>query len=237
MFLHRVFSLCLAALMLAAGGPGGGESAPELTTLTEAALALQGPPEEEAAFAPDFSDAAFVGNSRTEGLRLYADLPAADYFSAIGLTVDRARTDDVVTLSDGSRGSVPEAMAEKQYRRIYVMFGVNELWWTESRFLESYVALLREIQARQPDAVLYVQTIFPVGREKSQTDDVFNNANVERFNRLVREAAEITGATLLETGQLLDDGSGNLREELSTDGIHLTAKACQLWRDYLIEAS
>ena len=54
---------------------------------------------------------------------------------------------------------------------------------------------------------------------------------------VLREAAEETGAVLIETAALFDDGAGNLPAEVSTDGVHLTHSYYLQWLDYLREVS
>ena len=197
----------------------------------------EGPTEPEP-FAEDFSDAAFLGDSRTEGLLIHTGLSEADFFTDVGLMVNEALSGQKLPLPDGSRGTAVQALSGKTYRRVYLMFGVNELGWdADGVFRDDYIALLQAIREVQPEAVLYVQTIFPVTKEKSDGDSVYNNDNVRRFNARVREAAEEAGAVLVETAALFDDGEGNLPQEASADGIHLTHSYYLQWLDYLREVS
>ena len=194
--------------------------------------------DEQAPYAQDFSDAAFLGDSRTEGLMLNTGLYTADFFTGVGLMVNEVDSKEIVPQPDGSKITALEALSRKTYRRVYVMFGVNELGWVSTDlFRQAYVELIQDIQALQPQAEIFVQTIFPVSREKSQKDSVYNNTNVVRFNQEVRAAAEETGATLVETALLFDDGAGNLPADATTDGVHLTAAYYQQWLDYLREVS
>ena len=194
-----------------------------------------GEPEEP--FAVDFSDAAFLGDSRTEGLQIHTGLSKADFFTGVGLMVNEARTEQKILLPDGTKGTALDALASRQYRRIYLMFGINELGWPDADlFRDAYVDLLRDIQDQQPDAEIYVQTIFPVTRAKSESDKIYNNANVVRFNERIREAAELTEVHLVDTALLFDDGEGNLPEEASVDGVHLSHDYYLLWLEHLREA-
>ena len=197
-------------------------------------LPLQG----DAPFAEDFSDAAFIGDSRTQILQLYTGLSSADFFTAVGLTASQARTKAVVPQEDGTSISIPEALARRQYRRVYIMFGTNELGWDYPEiFREVYVDLLRQLQALQPSANIYVQTLFPMTKAHSDQDRYENNSNVARFNAEIRAAAEEAGVLLLDTAALFDDGEGNLPPDAATDGVHLSAACCRQWLDYLREAS
>ena len=257
LLLHRLISLCLAVLFLSACHSDVAacadmsvpqqsnalvQSAPRRTAYALAfqamALVSREEEEEELPYAWDFSDAAFVGNSRTVGLQQYNDVPRADFFAKVALPVNQARTSKIMTLSSGAKGTIPQAIAEGEYRRVYIMFGVNELGWaSDLDFREEYVALINAIKASQPDAEIFVQTMFPVGKARSDRDPVFNNANVIRFNQRVKEAAAETGSTLLDTASLFADSQGNLKAEATTDGIHLTAQASRQWLSYLREVS
>lgn len=249
--MRPVFLLLLCFLCLTLSGCGRAEASkappeapPELPDTGFAAdgagepvVMPEGPVAPEP-FAEDFSDAAFIGDSRTEGLQLHAGLSEAAFFTDVGLMVNEALTKDKLPLPDGTRGTALEALSGRTYRRIYLMFGVNELGWdADSVFKDDYVALIQAIQEAQPEAVVYVQTIFPVTREKSEGDGIYNNDNVRRFNGRIREAAEETGAVLIETAALFDDGGGNLPAEASTDGVHLTHSYYLQWLDYLREVS
>ncbi len=190
--------------------------------------------EGEASFAEDFSDAVFIGDSRTQMLQLYTGLSSADFFTAVGLMVNQADTKEVVPQEDGSKCTVLEAVAKRQYRRIYIMFGTNELGWSYPKvFRDKYVELLQTLQELQPEARIYVQTIFPVTKARSDQGTYENNENVLRFNQEIRAAAEEAGTVLLETAALFDDGAGNLPAEDATDGVHLTAACCWQWLEYL----
>ena len=251
-----LLSLCLLLAvsfgffaMAAAGGrssprTGGiasaAKTAPErrLPSLAQRREALLGKALSELPYAEDFSDAAFIGDSRTEGLMLNNSLYTADFFTGIGLMVNGADSKEIITLEDGSKGTVLEGLAQGKYRRVYLMFGINELGWQSTdAFREEYIALIEDVRRIQPGAEIFVQTIFPVSREKSDGDPVYNNRNVVRFNAEIRAAAEAAGATLLDTALLFDDGAGNLPAGDSVDGVHLTASCYRQWLDYLREAS
>ena len=239
-----LLSLLLCLLLVGCQAPAETEAPPpepaqygEPAGAEEPVVMPEGPTAPEP-FAEDFSDAAFLGDSRTEGLQIHSGLSEADFFTDVGLMVNEALEEKKLPLPDGGRGTAVEALAGKAYRRIYLMFGVNELGWdADSVFERDYEALLRAIQEAQPEAVLYVQTIFPVTEEKSREDETYNNDNVRRFNERVREAAEAAGAVLVETAGLFDDGEGNLPADASTDGVHLTHDYYLQWLAYLREVS
>lgn len=182
----------------------------------------------------EFEDAAFVGDSRTVGLQMNTNIPKASFYASIGMNISTATTDNLVDLENGNKGTVLDGMKEKQFKRIYVMFGINELGWPyPDVFQEKYEALITEIQKLQPDAIIYVQSILPVSDKAVSTNSVFTNENVNEFNELVKSAAKNTNATYLDVASVFKDANGKLPEEASTDGIHLVHDYCQKWLEYL----
>lgn len=186
----------------------------------------------------DFADAAFIGDSRTVGLQMNTDKPKASFYASIGLNIDSALTDSAVTLDNGEKGKVLDAMKQRQFGRIYIMFGINELGWPyPDIFEEKYEELINQIRKVQPDAKIYVQSILPVSYLAANTNAVFTNENINNFNKYVKQAAENTDAVYLDVGSYFKDENGSLPVEASTDGIHFIREYCQEWMNYLADNS
>lgn len=186
----------------------------------------------------DFADAAFIGDSRTVGLQMNTDKPKASFYASIGLNIDSALTDSAITLDNGEKGKVLDAMKQRQFGRIYIMFGINELGWPyPDIFEEKYEELISQIRKVQPDAKIYVQSILPVSYLAANTNAVFTNENINNFNKYVKQAAENTDAVYLDVGSYFKDENGSLPVEASTDGIHFIREYCQEWMNYLADNS
>ncbi|MDE6148772.1 MAG: hypothetical protein K2F81_01580 [Ruminococcus sp.] len=186
----------------------------------------------------DFADAAFIGDSRTVGLQMNTDKPKASFYASIGLNIDTALTESAITLDNGNNGTIMEAMKQRQFGRIYIMFGINELGWPyPDIFEEKYEKLIKQIKKVQPDAKIYVQSILPVSYLATNTNAVFTNENINDFNKYVKQAAENADAIYLDVGSYFKDENGSLPVEASTDGIHLIREYCQEWMNYLANNS
>jgi lysophospholipase L1-like esterase len=180
-----------------------------------------------------FSDALFIGDSRTQGLLLYSNLGNASYYAARGLTVEQAFKKPVVD-AGGGKLTVSDALDRRAFGKVYLMFGLNELGWNSAdKFIETYGTLLDRVKETQPDAVIYVQAIMPVSAWKSEKDPVHNNSNILRFNEMILQLAEDKGVVYLNVGESVSDGAGVLPDEASSDGIHLNKKYCIKWEEYL----
>jgi lysophospholipase L1-like esterase len=180
-----------------------------------------------------FSDALFIGDSRTQGLLLYSNLGNAGFYAARGLTVEQVFKKAVVDTS-GGKLTVSDALERQAFGKVYLMFGLNELGWNSAeKFIEQYGLVLDRVRETQPDAVIYVQAIMPVSAWKSAKDPVHNNPNIERFNAMIMELAAEKNAIFLNVGDGVADANGVLPDEASSDGIHLNKKYCIKWEEYL----
>lgn len=181
----------------------------------------------------DYSDAAFIGDSRTEALKTYGLLNGATYYTYKGLKVDTVFTEPYID-EGGTKMTVMDAIARHQYKRVYIMLGVNELGWVSTDiFIDDYGKIIDELKKSQPDATIYVQSILPVSAKKSEQDSIYNNPRINEFNALIEQMAKDKGATYLRVNEALMDESGSLPADASTDGVHPNIDYCRKWTAYL----
>lgn len=180
------------------------------------------------------SSVAFIGDSRTQGLIMYNGLKEVQDYSYIGLMVDTAITKKFVQTNNGEKITLLEDMKDKNVKSVYIMLGVNELGWSYPEvFKAKYKELINKIRKIKPDCKIYVQSIIPMTKSKSTSDNIFNNENVEKFNKLIQEVAKEEKVIYLDVKSALIDSEGYLPEEASTDGIHLDIDYCEKWLNYL----
>lgn len=189
----------------------------------------------QSAAVPDsyFDDAVFIGDSRTEGFMMYAGPEGADYFTLKGLNVETAFDKPAITIG-GNKVSVVDALKYGTYGKVYIMLGVNELGWAYSElFIKRYGELVEAIRRIQPNAEIYVQSILPVTKEKSEKDAIYNNANIKKYNDLIVQMTKDKGVHFLNVKEAVEDSSLCLPDRASTDGIHLNGEYCRKWMEYL----
>lgn len=179
----------------------------------------------------------FIGNSMIEGLQEHNKDSKANFLCYHGLAVNSAMKKDWITLKNGEKGTVLDALKEESYTDIFMMFGVNELGWKSlDIFRDYYIELIEEVKKLQPDAAIYVQSILPVTKRNSEIDKVYNNDNVNKFNAVVIEVAKETQVTYLDLGTVLCGEGNPLPEDAAIrDGVHLKKEYCQKWYKYILE--
>ena len=184
-----------------------------------------------------FQEVAFIGNSLVVGLRQTCNVAGASFFACQSLDIrDAFDKKFVVGTHKNDRLTILQAISKKQYKRIYLMFGINELGWPYPKvFIQKYKELIKKIKALQPKAVIYVQSILPVTKSCADLKTVFSKNNVVKYNKLLNKMSTSMKVAYLDVYSALCNEYGYLPENCSTDGIHLRKAGYLKWLDYLKE--
>ena len=191
-------------------------------------------PESSAVENDYFSDAAFVGDSRSEGFYLYG-VKRGKNLSSSGLSVFNLPQKKSFSYN-GTSCTALDVLSANEYAKIYLGFGINELGYINAdAFYRSYCDTIDAVRACQPRAVVYAQTIAPVNEGRvAATGGAghLNNDRVRLYNDLIRKAAAEKQIPLLDIySALAVDGS--LPADASRDGVHLTGDYCRKQLEYL----
>ncbi len=186
-----------------------------------------------------FSDAIFIGDSRTDGLYDYGGLKGKATFLAkesISVYTMYDRKLDFHTPGEQDQSlTVLEALMTKQYRKVYLSVGVNELGIPDTaEFYQRYREAVAVIRQLQPDAIIYIEGIMHVTESKAKSDDAFNNVNIVQRNTAIATLANGHDIFYIDMNSAVCDENGNLRTELTADGVHLKGSAYSLWHDFLL---
>lgn len=178
-----------------------------------------------------FDDALFIGDSRTVGLRDYTDLSDhADFYCETSLTVFKALDKEFKGL-----GSIPEALEEKEYKKIYIMLGINELGTgTTEMYMEKYTEVIDTIHELEPEAMIFIQANMNVSAQKSSEDKIFNNNNIGARNNAIATLADNSQIFYIDVNEAVGDEQGALSGEYTYDQIHLLGRYNELWKEFLM---
>lgn len=180
-----------------------------------------------------FEDAVFIGDSRTEGMLLFTGLSDTISYADKGLTVDTVFSLPVVK-KEGKKIPIMDAMRETDFKKVYIMFGINETGWAYSKlFIEKYSKIIDEVKDINPNAIIYIQEILPVTQTVSKTHSYIKNDKISEYNKLLRKLAKDEDVYFIDVGKAVSDDNGCLPEDAATDGVHLKKSYCIKWLDYL----
>ena len=195
-------------------------------------------PESEEVEMDYFSDALFIGDSRTDGLRLYSGIQGADFYCYKGLTIFEVDERKIVELN-GSTYSVVEALEKgPQYAKIYISLGVNELgYYNDDAYHQAFSEFLDTVKTLQPDAIIYLENLVPVNPQKCaeyKQPYYVNNDRVAAYNAIYPQLATEHQVALLDVASALSDENGILPADATADGVHFTKAWYQKWLAYLM---
>ena len=180
-----------------------------------------------------FDDAVFIGDSRTVGLHDYGGLEKADFFATVGMNVYDMWTEAFCEV-DGKKVTLEEALRAKQYGKVYFQIGINEMGRGDlDGFMQAYSQSVEKFKELQPNAVIYVQAIMKVTKEKSDSDAIFNNEGIEARNERIRQLADNIRVFYIDVNEVVCDESGGLNPELTFDNLHLYGSKYGIWVDFL----
>ena len=183
-----------------------------------------------------FTDALFIGDSRTVGLSEYCEAldTRATFYSKVSLTIYTCMDKDFVKTEDG-KITVDQALRENQFGKIYIMLGLNEIGTGDTEYFKNaYQNVLDRIIELQPDAIIYIQGIMHVAAGKSDHDKYFNNDIINARNAALAELADQKRIFYIDMNEAVDDENGNLDSSLSFDDVHLKASAYERWHEFLL---
>ncbi len=112
---------------------------------------------------------------------------------------------------------------------IYIMAGINDLRKGDSdeTILRNYRRIVRRLRQTHPQTQIIVQSILPTRLPK------LSNSRIRNINTQLTLIAKQEGANYLNIYSWFTDMEGNLRPELTTDGLHLSQEGYDVWRTAL----
>lgn len=185
-----------------------------------------------------FNDAVFVGDSRVSGLIDYGVLgeSTAKVYAAESLDLNKVFLKQVILMDNGSYGTLLDALSQHSFQKVYVSFGLNEMGWRVlSIFEEKYVELVEAIKALQPEATIYLLSVYNYSEDHENEDDFTNLEQVKRINDEVKQVAKLCDVEWINSNDMLGGDDEYLSREWSEDGYHLNTIGYQHWLEMLKE--
>ncbi|NEP62887.1 MAG: lysophospholipase [Symploca sp. SIO2G7] len=120
---------------------------------------------------------------------------------------------------------------------IFLMIGINDLIWGQSdqQVLANYRSIMHHLAKQHPNTQVVVQSILPHGAETSSWESrhlllELPNERIRTMNQSLQTIAKDYDAHYLELYPIFSNGEGNLRPDLTTDGLHLNREGYLVWR-------
>lgn len=179
-----------------------------------------------------FANAVFIGDSRMQGFRNASGITQGTFLTSVGLSTG-AMAEATIDSPEGTI-SVYQGLSGRQYDKIYLMLGTNDLgYYPWEDFSPNFENIIRQFHKLQPNAVIYVCSVIYV-EEAKITTSYDNNDNVRKINGYLLEVCEkLDYCYYINLNEIFTNGYGSLLEGASPDGIHLNAEYCVQMLTYL----
>ncbi len=165
-----------------------------------------------------FSDAAMLGNSLVDGMMLSSGIPMTYY----GKTSGTVRVNRVAEL------------VQKQYGKVYIQLGINDLGGGLDDFIGGYRKIIEKIRAAMPEAEIYLMAVTPVTKARS-AEGVFTMKKIGEMNDAIYALAEETQCWYLDCCTPLCDDSGFLPAQYGgwDKSPHLSDAGYRAWAEVI----
>ena len=179
----------------------------------------------------------FIGDSRTDGLRMYAPMEQADYFSAPSLNSYDILSDETVLSVPGNYENLTlvSLLSQREYHAVYIMLGINEIGHSIDGIQSKYQTLIDRVRELQPQAAIVVQANLHVTKALGDSNPELALVHLQDLNNMLAQFADDQTIFYLDVNPLFCDEEGYLKPELTRDGCHPYAVHYQEWKDFLMQ--
>lgn len=123
---------------------------------------------------------------------------------------------------------------------IYLMIGVNDLIREvrDETVLANNRLIIQDLKEMHPDTVIVLQSILPHAGDRSTWEGkerllAVSNERIRDLNQQLAQLAADESIYYLDLQPLFSDPEGNLRLDLTTDGLHLNDNGYRVWASAL----
>lgn len=121
-------------------------------------------------------------------------------------------------------------------RAIFLMDGINDLFrkLPNEVSINNYRRIIRAIKLKSPKTRIYIESALPINEEMTKEPYTKErNKLVPLLNEKIKALALEEQITYINICPIFQDEAGNLRKDITPDGVHLKASAYIDWVAYL----
>ena len=181
-----------------------------------------------------FADALFIGDSRTVGLRDYAELETATFFAYSGLSSFSAFK-KMLDVEGIGETDLERLLTNRSFGKIYLMLGINELGYPFSSIVSRYTQVAMRIHELQPQATILLCANLRVVADGKEVRDYIANDTINQLNAEIAALADGETFFYIDANPLFDDGNGALDPQYCSDDLHPYGKYYYQWAEWLYE--
>jgi lysophospholipase L1-like esterase len=121
-------------------------------------------------------------------------------------------------------------------KKLFLMIGTNDLSAGSSidDIVGAVEAVVNRFQKESPDTELYIQSVLPVDMTRERYAKAQDrNEKITELNNRYKALCTEDGITYIDLNTAMADETGNLRADLSNDGLHLMGEGYTVWKQLI----
>lgn len=189
--------------------------------------------------APWFDYSALLGDSISDGLRIYAErkrktdadfLGNMQFFTKVGysLSYASAKSPKKLVKYKGKSMRPEDALSAMGAKKVFIMLGINDIFHTETENRPKYSTLIDNIRAKNPGIKIALIAITPIVTDGQHS--AFKNSKVNEYNEFVKNVSNEKGCDYIDFNDQLRDKTGGLKPSYSNDQfVHLKGGAFEIY--------
>ena len=184
-----------------------------------------------------FDHTLFIGDSKTDGMRMWGRLGQAQYFCGTNYSVynifEKKGSDEAF-----KNATLDSVLASNEYDQIYILLGYNECGYPYESLMDQFRYVISRVHKAQPKARIILHGIMHASAHTASVYSYYTVENIEAVNDGLRQLAEENeGIWYVDCNAPFCDADGYLLGEVSADGEHLSPDYTALWaREILRQA-
>jgi lysophospholipase L1-like esterase len=122
---------------------------------------------------------------------------------------------------------------------VFLLIGINDLYNnTIEKPSVSYIAdniinIAKKIKYNSSNTKVYIQTLLPISKKKSYKYYDLYNQSIKRINKIIIENQQKGLYSVIDLHSLFVDNKGQLRSDLTYDGLHLNEQGYLVWSNFI----
>lgn len=166
-----------------------------------------------------FANSVIMGDSITEAISAYDFLSPSSVIATIGVNMN-------------TMDSHYDVLRNLSPQNIFLSYGSNDIERIGdnlTEFKKEYKTIIQNVKSIQPDATIYMNSIFPVHEKKINSCSYY--ADITPYNGILQELCTEEGLIYLDNTSLVKS------EYFEPDGYHFTAAFYPFWLNQMAESA
>ena len=136
-------------------------------------------------------------------------------------------------ISDGVLKRLDEVIRHRP-RKLFLMIGTNDIGFglDTQTIVRNIESILSQVKEQSPSTEIFVQSVLPVNISASSPFP-HNNKGILRLNEQIKRQCAGLKIEYIDLHAHFLDADGNLRSELTNDGLHLLGAGYLLWKELI----